>query len=383
MDEARLNALFGAQSNFGRRSFDQYVHTLKELGGVATPVVDVLPTVEAIHPFRPPSGIVAEVSADAAIASLLTNRHPLTAVHMLELPNVSSSVAAKLETLAPTLLAKSAGAFTLQAGDSAHWESDLVSGKVTLVRTEHTSPVDISSLFSKPKTDFRHSLVATVEASPALMEEYASIIRRDCVTAGQMVQHSATKRLESSITRATNRMLYQIAEGLDLAVPAAVDRASVFHQSSEFTAPLMAIPTSAQLNNTVAFTADGTRVRLFNNAVDLHQSAGLRRVVIDLGPQLGFAQFETNLAAASLALPVGVRREVTITNSAAATATPTTKLPGVIGLTEDTAALFSSSYYAKPSEELISGCMQRCGSTQVPIIHTPVLTLVGAEFTGH
>lgn len=161
-----------------------------------------------------------------------------------------------------------------------------------------------------------------------------------------------------------------------------MDSSSTFYNQAEYSAPLLAVPTHTQLNNTIKLMESlvdsnlTNIVRIYNGAIDMLPSAGeLRSAFVDLGPDVGIAQFTAPVRRAALALPVSVRRE-------AAGRKFDTLNPNLGTFVGSTASpMFKQGYYQKPTEEFMETCQKLAGNTDEisvdPCIFTPVLNIVG------
>lgn len=401
----------------GRRNYDRFITLLVEKSLVDEPIKALLPNAEAIDPFKIPVGNVIEVAANSPLVSELLHRAPVTAIAVMDLSELHinaanvTSVMDKLKSIVPEVMA-SKEPFTLGLGDQEHWEANLVNGRFSIIRTktqnkpkmtgatnhqlhkqglqkgarssglapdggDSTRTSFLSSALAEPEPSYSYSMVAMSEASGQLMSEYGSLIEASCQTAGQIASHPSTQILQSHLTRNNNRILQQIGELMGWNFPCQVDASSVFHNKAEFSAPLMAVPTHTQINNSV--TMVGETVRFFNGAIDMLQSGGLESAFVDLGLDVGMAQFSVPIRHVALALPISVRREP-IGRTFASTAKPIGNLIGA----DQGALMFKQGYYQKPTEEFISQCQKLAGNTDelmvAPCIFTSLLTIVGEQY---
>lgn len=116
------------------------------------------------------------------------------------------------------------------------------------------------------------------------------------------------------------------------------------------------------------------------------QSGGLNQAFVDLGPEIGMAQFTVPVRRECLALPVGVRREA-IGREFVAKAQPISNVATFAGANVASSPQFKQGYYQKASEEFLNACQQLCSAnTELavdPCIFTPIFTIVGKDYVEH
>ncbi len=333
---------------------------------------------EAHSPFEFPRGISVTMHKQAPIQIDTMKRVPTTAFVVCALGKTAANgqaldkryfrTGAQMDALRAAVPQYSPLSASQLGDETEHWEAEL--GKRGWVGV-CTSKERLHG--TKKATHFHLAARAT---AGALDQAYYDWIKAEVgkpdgelPSIGALASHPYTKRVEEVAMRNACRIAYQAARALGVSVETQRDGRSAYAASREFNAPLMAIPTSAQLSNTIV--ADQ-----LNNTVTIHSNTtptggAHDHVMVMFNPHEGFGKFPLNLdARKDTTYPVGMRKNYVDKRVSIEEGAPRHYIPAADAQMHSKFSV--SDRYASPDSEAI----QRLTNGQGAFTHYKHVTLM-------